>query len=59
MGYKTIDLLLSEGMISDPADIFIFDPDQLLGREGWGEISVDQPEAGRSRPPRTGRCPGC
>ncbi|MDP9495403.1 MAG: NAD-dependent DNA ligase LigA [Actinomycetota bacterium] len=40
MGYKTIDLLLSEGMISDPADIFIFDPDQLLGREGWGAISV-------------------
>ena len=41
MGYKTIDLLLSEGMISDPADIFIFDPDQLLGREGWGSISVN------------------
>ena len=41
MGYKTIDLLLSEGMISDPADIFIFDPDQLLGREGWGAISVN------------------
>ncbi|MEX2251766.1 MAG: NAD-dependent DNA ligase LigA [Acidimicrobiia bacterium] len=40
MGYKTIDLLLIEGMISDPADIFIFDPDQLLGREGWGAISV-------------------
>ena len=41
MGYMTIDLLLSEGMISDPADIFIFDPDQLLGREGWGSISVN------------------
>jgi DNA ligase (NAD+) len=40
MGYKTIDLLLTEGMISDPADIFIFDPDELLGREGWGAISV-------------------
>ncbi len=40
MGYKTIDLLLTEGLISDPADIFIFDPDQLLGREGWGAISV-------------------
>jgi DNA ligase (NAD+) len=40
MGYKTIDLLLSEGMISDPADIFLFDPEQLLGREGWGPISV-------------------
>ncbi len=40
MGYKTIDLLLNEGMISDPADIFIFDPEELLGREGWGAISV-------------------
>jgi DNA ligase (NAD+) len=40
MGYKTIDLLLFEGMISDPADIFLFDPGQLLGREGWGPISV-------------------
>lgn len=40
MGYKTIDLLLSKGLISDPADIFTFDPDALLGTEGWGEISV-------------------
>jgi DNA ligase (NAD+) len=41
MGYKTIDLLLSERMIFDPADIFIFDAEQLLGREGWGAISVN------------------
>jgi DNA ligase (NAD+) len=40
MGYKTIDLLINEGLISDPADIFTFDPGSLLGREGWGEISV-------------------
>jgi DNA ligase (NAD+) len=40
MGYKTIDLLLNEKMIADPADIFIFDPEELLGREGWGAISV-------------------
>jgi DNA ligase (NAD+) len=40
LGYKTIDLLLNEGMISDPADIFTFDIDRLRGREGWGEISV-------------------
>lgn len=40
MGYKTIDLLLTEGLISDPADIFIFDPQVLLGYEGWGDISV-------------------
>jgi DNA ligase (NAD+) len=41
LGYKTIDLLLNEGLISDPADIFTFDVDQLRGREGWGEISVN------------------
>ncbi|MGH8915986.1 MAG: NAD-dependent DNA ligase LigA [Acidimicrobiia bacterium] len=40
MGYKTIDLLLAEGLINDPADIFTFDVEQLMGREGWGEISV-------------------
>ncbi|HVR77246.1 MAG TPA: NAD-dependent DNA ligase LigA [Acidimicrobiia bacterium] len=41
LGYKTIDLLLNEGLISDPADIFTFDVDRLRGREGWGEISVN------------------
>ncbi|HEU5113942.1 MAG TPA: NAD-dependent DNA ligase LigA [Acidimicrobiia bacterium] len=41
MGYKTIDLLLKDGLITDPADIFTFDVGQLRGREGWGEISVN------------------
>lgn len=41
MGYKTIDLLLDRGYITDPADIFAFDVDQLLCEEGWGQISVD------------------
>lgn len=40
MGYKTIDLLLGEGLIDDPADIFLFDVDRLLDFEGWGQISV-------------------
>ena len=40
LGYKTIDKLLAEGLISDPADIFTFDPSELLEYEGWGEISV-------------------
>jgi DNA ligase (NAD+) len=40
MGYKTIDLLLSNQWITDPADIFTFDTSQLLGLEGWGQISV-------------------
>jgi len=41
MGYKTIDLLLQNDLISDPADIFTFDTSQLLEFEGWGQISVD------------------
>jgi DNA ligase (NAD+) len=40
LGYKTVDLLLGEGLISDPADIFTLEPDALLGREGWGDVSV-------------------
>jgi DNA ligase (NAD+) len=40
LGYKTIDLLLREDLISDPADIFFLDRDSLLGFEGWGEVSV-------------------
>ncbi len=40
LGYKTIDLLLNEELITDPADIFTFDVDQLLEYEGWGEVSV-------------------
>ena len=40
MGYKTIDLLLAKGWITDPADIFTFDARRLLDIEGWGEISV-------------------
>ena len=54
MGYKTIDLLLGEGLISDPADIFIFDTSRLLEYEGWGKISVDNLakaiEAAKDRP---------
>ncbi len=45
MGYRTIDLLLDKGYISDPADIFTFDIDQLLEEEGWGEISVNNLKA--------------
>ena len=54
MGYKTIDLLQTEGLIDDPADIFTFDADVLLGMEGWGEISVGRLkkaiDAARDRP---------
>ena len=40
MGYKTVDLLLTENLIESPADIFFLAPDDLLGFEGWGDISV-------------------
>ncbi len=40
LGYQTVDLLLREGLISDPADIFLLQSDDLLGFEGWGEVSV-------------------
>lgn len=42
LGYKTIDLLLAENMIADPADIFTFDVSRLLSYDGWGETSVSK-----------------
>jgi len=54
LGYRTIDLLLNEGLIEGPADIFSFDVERLLEYEGWGEISVGALrraiEASRDRP---------
>lgn len=41
LGYKTVDLLLAEGLIADPADLFSLDPGALLGRDGWGEVSTN------------------
>jgi DNA ligase (NAD+) len=40
LGYKTVDMLMSEGVIRDPADIFSVEAATLLGRDGWGEVSV-------------------
>jgi DNA ligase (NAD+) len=40
MGYKTVDLLLREGLIADPADIFTLEAADVLAFEGWGEVSV-------------------
>ena len=42
MGYKTIDLLIAEGLVKDPADIFFLETDALLGRDGWGDLSVSK-----------------
>lgn len=54
LGYRTIDLLLKGGLITDPADIFTFEVQQLLDYEGWGEISVNNIaaaiEAAKDRP---------
>jgi DNA ligase (NAD+) len=54
MGYKTIDMLLQEGLVTDAADLFTFDVERLRGRDGWGEISVNNLreaiESARNRP---------
>jgi DNA ligase (NAD+) len=44
LGEKTIDEFLALGWIKEPADIFRLAAhrEELLGREGWKEISVDK-----------------
>lgn len=41
LGYQTVDLLMTNGVIEDPADIFTLSSEVLLGFEGWGELSVN------------------
>lgn len=54
LGYKTIQMLIDEGLIADPADIFFLTPDSFAGFEGWGEVSIGNLMAGidaaRDRP---------
>ncbi len=54
LGYKTIDLLASNELISDPADVFFLSASDLDGFEGWGEVSIGNLLAGidaaRDRP---------
>jgi DNA ligase (NAD+) len=40
LGYKTVDLLLRERIINNPADIFTLRREDLVDKEGWGEVSV-------------------
>jgi DNA ligase (NAD+) len=40
LGYKTIDLLMREGLVSDPADIYALTEVDFEGREGWGDTSI-------------------
>jgi DNA ligase (NAD+) len=54
LGYKTIDFLLSEGKIADPADVFTLGASDFAGHEGWGEVSISNLlsgiDAARDRP---------
>ena len=53
-GERTVDLLVSAGVISDVGDVFLFDPDELRQFEGFGDTSIDNLRAGlessRTRP---------
>lgn len=40
-GERTIDLLVTEGLISDVGDVFLFDPEALRGFEGFGDTSIE------------------
>ncbi len=54
LGYQTVDLLMSNGVIEDPADIFTLSSEVLAGFEGWGEVSINnlltQIEQAKDRP---------
>ena len=54
MGYQTIQLLIDEKLIADPADIFFLTAEAFEGFEGWGEVSIANLMAGidaaRDRP---------
>ncbi len=41
LGYQTVDLLMKNDIIADPADIFTLGSEDLLTFEGWGEVSVN------------------
>jgi DNA ligase (NAD+) len=40
LGERTVMLLSQLGLVKDAADIYSLRPEDLLGQEGWGEISV-------------------
>ncbi len=53
-GERTIDLLVTEGLISDVGDVFLFDPEDLRRFEGFGDTSIENLaaalESSRTRP---------
>lgn len=54
LGYRTVDILVERGLISDPADIYDLSSDDLSSLEGWGEVSaaklIEAIEASKQRP---------
>ncbi len=40
-GYKTVDMLLRDGTIRGPADIFFLGAEHFEDREGWREKSIN------------------
>lgn len=54
LGYKTVDMLLRDGTIQGPADIFFLTERDFLEREGWREKSISNLlggiDAARRRP---------
>ncbi len=46
LGPATIDLLVDKGWVRDIADLYTFDPERLLEKEGFGEKSVAALAAG-------------
>ena len=54
LGYKTVDMLLGDGTIRGPADIFFLEAEHFEEREGWKEKSIenllDGIDAARDRP---------
>lgn len=53
-GERTVDLLVSAGLITDVGDVFLLDPEALSQFEGFGETSIENLRAGlessRTRP---------
>ncbi len=54
LGERTVMLLSELGLVKDAADIYTLRTEDLLGREGWGEVSVGNLlaaiEGSKSRP---------
>jgi DNA ligase (NAD+) len=40
LGYKTIELLIADGLLTTPADLFQLSEADFDGREGWGALSI-------------------